>query len=90
MYVSHVQCEDSMNNSRTPLQTLRSLFLIGCLYVFCIKAKEFVKDPSKFAVAAAASAPKAAEAEPAKKVEDKKVEEEEESGDEDMGFGLFD
>lgn len=52
-------------------------------------AKEFVKDPSKFAVAApvttAAAAPVAA-----KKVEEKKVEEAEDSGDDDMGFGLFD
>jgi large subunit ribosomal protein LP0 len=54
-------------------------------------AKEFVKDPSKFAAAAAVSAPaKAAEPEQAKKVEEKKVEEEEDSADEDMGFGLFD
>jgi len=53
-------------------------------------AKEFVKDPSKFAAAAATAAPaKAAEPE-AKKVEEKKVEEDEESGDDDMGFGLFD
>jgi len=50
-------------------------------------AKEFVKDPSKFAAAVAVSAP--TEAAPAK-VEEKKVEEDEESGEEDMGFGLFD
>jgi large subunit ribosomal protein LP0 len=55
-------------------------------------AKEFVKDPSKFAALAAAAAPVAAAttaAAPAKKEEEKK-EESEESGDEDMGFGLFD
>merc|ERR1719341_2576236 len=45
--------------------------------------KEFLADPSKFAVAAApaAAAPAAAAA---------KVEEEEEEEDDDMGFGLFD
>jgi large subunit ribosomal protein LP0 len=53
--------------------------------------KEFLKDPSKFAAAAApaAAAPVAAApaaAAPAKKEEPKK----EESEDEDMGFGLFD
>merc|ERR1712044_110472 len=47
--------------------------------------KEYLKDPSKFAVAAA---PVAAEAEPETK-EEKKEESEEES-DDDMGFGLFD
>jgi len=50
--------------------------------------KEFLKDPSKFAVAAVAAAPAAA-ASPAKgKKEEKKEESEEE--DDDMGFGLFD
>jgi len=48
--------------------------------------KEYLKDPSKFAVAAA---PVAAEAAPEAKEEAKKEESEEES-DEDMGFGLFD
>jgi len=52
-------------------------------------AKEFVKDPSKFAAAAPVAAA-AAEPAAAKKVEEKKVEEEEDSGDDDMGFGLFD
>jgi len=49
--------------------------------------KEFLKDPSKFVVAAAAptAAAPAAEA----KAEEKKEESEEES-DDDMGFGLFD
>jgi len=47
--------------------------------------KEYLKDPSKFAVAA----PVAAEAEPEAKEEAKKEESEDES-DEDMGFGLFD
>jgi len=51
-------------------------------------AKEFVKDPSKFVVAAPVAAAAAAPA--AKKVEEKKVEEAEDSGDDDMGFGLFD
>jgi len=47
--------------------------------------KEFLKDPSKFAVAAA---PVAAEAEAETKEEVK--EESEEESDDDMGFGLFD
>jgi len=56
--------------------------------------KEFLKDPSKFAAAAAAAAPAAAApaaaAPAAAKKEEKKPEPEEESGDEDLGFGLFD
>jgi large subunit ribosomal protein LP0 len=52
-------------------------------------AKEFVKDPSKFAAATAVTTT-VAEPVAAKKVEEKKVEEEEDSGDDDMGFGLFD
>jgi len=48
------------------------------------QTKEYLKDPSKFAVAAVAAAP-AAEA----KKEEAKKEESEES-DDDMGFGLFD
>lgn len=51
-------------------------------------AKEFVKDPSKFAAAIAASAPVPAAAEKEEKKEEKKEESEDE--DEDMGFGLFD
>jgi len=54
------------------------------------KMKEYLKDPSKFAVAAAPAAAPAAAAKaaaPAKK-EEKKEESEEEEGD--MGFGLFD
>jgi large subunit ribosomal protein LP0 len=49
--------------------------------------KEFIKDPSKFA-AAAAPAASASPAKEAKKEEAKKEESEEE--DDDMGFGLFD
>jgi len=50
------------------------------------KIKEYLKDPSKFAVAAAPAAGGAAKAaSPKKKVEEKKEEEEEE-----MGFSLFD
>jgi len=54
--------------------------------------KEFLKDPSKFAAAAAAAAPAATKAAPAeaKKEEAKKAESDNESGDDDMGFGLFD
>jgi len=51
-------------------------------------AKEYLKDPSKFASVVAAAAPAAAEAAPAPKAEEKKEESEEE--DDDMGFGLFD
>jgi len=47
--------------------------------------KEYLKDPSKFAVAAVAAAPAAEEAK-----EEKKVESESEEEDDDMGFGLFD
>jgi len=49
------------------------------------QTKEYLKDPSKFAVAAVAAAPAASEA----KKEEAKKEESEES-DDDMGFGLFD
>jgi len=51
--------------------------------------KEFLKDPSKFAVAAAPAAPAAAAAAP-KAAEKKKEKTPEPSEDEDMGFGLFD
>lgn len=50
--------------------------------------KEYLKDPSKFAVAAVAAAPAAATAAAPK--EEKKEESEEEGSDDDMGFGLFD
>jgi len=50
-------------------------------------AKEYLKDPSKFAVVTAAAAAPAKGAKPAK--EEKKEESEEEEED-DMGFGLFD
>jgi large subunit ribosomal protein LP0 len=51
--------------------------------------KEFLKDPSKFVAAVAATAPVAAAAPAAAKAEAKKEESEPES-DDDMGFGLFD
>jgi len=51
--------------------------------------KEFLKDPSKFAVAAAPAAAVAPAKKEEKKVE-KKVESEPESGDDDIGLGLFD
>ncbi|KAH7548396.1 hypothetical protein JRO89_XS14G0114100 [Xanthoceras sorbifolium] len=54
------------------------------------KVKEFLKDPSKFAVAVApGAAPAAAAPAAAAKVEEKKEEPAEES-DDDMGFSLFD
>jgi len=51
------------------------------------QTKEYLKDPSKFAVAAVA-APTNAAAAPAEKKEEKK--EESDESDDDMGFGLFD
>ena len=51
------------------------------------QTKEYLKDPSKFAVAASAAAPAAGDAKADKKEEKK---EESESEDDDMGFGLFD
>merc|ERR1719382_1414782 len=51
------------------------------------KMKEYLADPSKFAVVAAA--PVAGEAEPKEKKEEQAEEPDEES-DDDMGFGLFD
>jgi len=54
------------------------------------KTKEYLKDPSKFAVAAAPAATESADAPAAAaKVEEKEPEKEEES-DDDMGFSLFD
>ncbi|XP_075228672.1 ribosomal protein LP0 [Lycorma delicatula] len=53
--------------------------------------KEFLKDPSKFAAAAATAPAAAVEAAPAEKKEDKKKEESEDSDSSDIGgFGLFD
>jgi len=52
-------------------------------------AKEFLKDPSKFAAVVAAAAPAASAPAAAEKKEEKKAESEGES-EEDMGFGLFD
>jgi large subunit ribosomal protein LP0 len=51
------------------------------------KMKEYLADPSKFAVVTAA--PAAGEAEPKEKKEEK-VEEPDDESDDDMGFGLFD
>lgn len=53
------------------------------------KTKEYLKDPSKFAVAAAAPAAAGAVQKTAPPAKVEKVESEEEE-DEDMGFGLFD
>lgn len=54
------------------------------------RAKEYVKDPSKFAAVAAAPAAAAGGAGGSPKKEEKKKEESEEEEDDDMGFGLFD
>jgi len=53
------------------------------------KIKEYLKDPSKFAVAAAPVAAAAGSA-PAAAKEEKKEEKKEDSDEADMGFGLFD
>lgn len=54
------------------------------------KVKEFLKDPSKFAVAAAPVADSGATAAPAAAKEEEKKEEPAEESDDDMGFSLFD
>ena len=52
--------------------------------------KEFLKDPSKFAAAAAPVAAAPVAAAPKKEEPKKEEKKKEESEDEDMGFGLFD
>ncbi|KAJ8769471.1 hypothetical protein K2173_002961 [Erythroxylum novogranatense] len=54
------------------------------------KVKEFLKDPSKFAVAAAVSAADSGSAPAAAAKEEEKKEEPAEESDDDMGFSLFD
>lgn len=54
------------------------------------KVKEYLKDPSKFAVAAAPAAAADSAAVPAAAKEEEKKEEPAEESDEDMGFSLFD
>ncbi|XP_009350848.1 60S acidic ribosomal protein P0 [Pyrus x bretschneideri] len=54
------------------------------------KVKEFLKDPSKFAVAAAPVAAAASGGAPAAAKEEEKKPEPEEESDEEMGFSLFD
>jgi large subunit ribosomal protein LP0 len=54
------------------------------------KVKEYLEDPSKFAVAVAAAAPTDAGAAPAAAKEEEKKEEPAEESDDDMGFSLFD
>jgi len=54
------------------------------------KVKEFLKDPSKFAVASAPVAAAATGAAPAAAKEEEKKEEPAEESDDDMGFSLFD
>jgi len=56
----------------------------------CKQLKEYLKNPGKFAAAAAPAAAPAAKAETKAAAAPKKEEKKEESGDEDMGFGLFD
>jgi len=54
------------------------------------RAKEYLKDPSKFAVAAAPVAAAPAKGGSPAKEEKKKKEESEDEEEDDMGFGLFD
>lgn len=54
------------------------------------KTKEYLKDPSKFAVAAAPTAGESSGAPAAAAVEEEKEPEKEEESDDDMGFSLFD
>jgi len=54
------------------------------------RAKEYLKDPSKFAAVAAAAAPKASADSPKKEAKKEEKKEESEEEDDDMGFGLFD
>ncbi|XP_034705014.1 60S acidic ribosomal protein P0 [Vitis riparia] len=54
------------------------------------KVKEFLKDPSKFAVATAPVTASDAGAAPAASKEEEKKEEPQEESDDDMGFSLFD
>jgi len=71
---------------------LKNLIAIACetdiTFKEAEKAKEYLKDPSKFAAVAAAPVAAAAAGAKADKKEEKKEESEEE--DDDMGFGLFD
>ena len=54
------------------------------------KVKEYLKDPSKFAVATAPVTASDAGAAPAASKEEEKKEEPQEESDDDMGFSLFD
>jgi len=54
------------------------------------RAKEYLKDPSKFAAVAAPTAAAAAPAKGGSPAKEEKKEESEEEEDDDMGFGLFD
>ncbi|KAG9139053.1 hypothetical protein Leryth_024599 [Lithospermum erythrorhizon] len=54
------------------------------------KVKEYLKDPSKFAVAAAPAAAADAGSAPAAAKEEEKKDEPAEESDDDLGFGLFD
>lgn len=71
---------------------LKNLIAIACetdiSFAAAEKAKEYLKDPSKFASAVAAAPAKGDSPAKESKKEEKKAESEEE--DEDMGFGLFD
>jgi len=72
---------------------LKNLIAIACetdiSFKAAEKAKEYLKDPSKFVAAAAPAAAKGGSPAKESKKEEKKKEESEEE-DEDMGFGLFD
>ncbi|OWM69973.1 60S acidic ribosomal protein P0 [Punica granatum] len=59
-------------------------------YPHAEEVKEYLKDPSKFAVAVAAAAPVDGGAAPAAAKEEEKKDEPAEESDDDLGFGLFD
>jgi len=71
---------------------LKNLIAIACetdiTFKAAEKAKEYLKDPSKFAAAAPAAPAKGGS--PAKEAKKEEKKEESEEEDEDMGFGLFD
>jgi len=73
---------------------LKNLIAIACetdiSFKEADKAKEYLKDPSKFAAAAAPAGGDAKAGSPAKESKKEEKKEESEEEDDDMGFGLFD
>jgi len=73
---------------------LKNLIAIACeteiTFKEAEKSKEYLKDPSKFASAAAPAGGAAKAGSPAKESKKEEKKEESEEEDDDMGFGLFD